>query len=67
MKAAGQTVRPVKGLKKETDFVVIAHHTADIWWMEEILRELIRGYPTIYRASTIQGGAGFLTSTVWRY
>jgi hypothetical protein len=25
MKAAGQTVRPVKGLKKETDFVVNAY------------------------------------------
>ena len=33
MKAAGQTVRPVKGLKKETDLVVIAHHTTDILYI----------------------------------
>jgi len=34
--------------------------------MEEILHQLIGGNPTIYRVSTIQGGAGFLPSTVWR-
>ena len=27
MKAAGQTVRPVEGLKQETDFVAFAQHT----------------------------------------
>jgi hypothetical protein len=35
--------------------------------MEEILHQLIGGlshYPIIYRVSTIQGGAGFLPSTV---
>jgi hypothetical protein len=32
-------------------------------WREEIL-QLIVVYPVIYRVSTIQGGAGFLPSTV---
>ena len=37
----------------------------DLLWMEEILHQLIDGkHPTIYRLSTIQGGAGFLPSTV---
>ena len=32
----------------------------------EILHQLIDGkHPLIYRVSTIQGGAGFLPSTVW--
>ena len=36
-----------------------------ILWMEEILHQLIGGkHPIIYRLSTIQGGAGFLPSTV---
>ena len=33
-------------------------------WMEEILHQLISGYPIIYRVSTIQGDAGFLPTTV---
>jgi hypothetical protein len=33
--------------------------------MEEMLHQLMGGvYPIIYRVSTIQGGAGFLPSTV---
>jgi hypothetical protein len=32
--------------------------------MEEILHQLIDVYPIIYRVSTIQGGAGFLPSTI---
>ena len=38
----------------------------NIRWMEEILHQLMV-YPIIYRVSTIQGGAGFLPSTVCLY
>ena len=35
--------------------------------MEEILHQLIRSLPTIYKAFSIPGGAGFLPSTVGMY
>jgi hypothetical protein len=38
-------------------------YTDVLLWMEEILHQLMV-YPIIYRVSTIQGGAGFLPSTV---
>jgi hypothetical protein len=37
----------------------------NLLWMEEILHQLIGGkHPSIYRVSSIQGGAGFLPPTV---
>jgi hypothetical protein len=43
------------------------HRKSSILWMEENLHQLKTVvYPIIHRVSTIQGGAGFLPSTVWK-